>query len=469
MAKFYLSEDDPFEDEDSDLPLQNASHPKSPDGLEEALRNVSSLSSPSMSPTRPKKQVGWVLPGNEDDSARSPASSTRSRSPTDTRLDSRRSREHAEELRQGIVRIFSNHHSPPASRSLSPQSQVERHGQMKAQSHKPFHKTERSTHLRPKSVLRSGNSHPASCETSSFEQPDAGVDDVEGKARSSNMARHNADKLSKSLRQTHNAKNLNSGSGSSVASPQLEPGKRNRRQSIRLEDLYHNGSEDLALRQNTPAPTNDQNRVARPQRYRLAAHAARAMMGSLSPGGSRRSSLDSGATTPPELAFTRSAIAHPRSPESRPKAPMQSMSGLLGVSNMTEKRMISAPAAKEEPDRSRNSPLRRSHSDTNLVSRAAPMLQRNSSSFLLGLEKMSHKAFGKKKRIDIKIKNHIRETQLRQRYLLKLCHALMEYGAPTHRLEEYLRASARVLEIEAQFLCKSSLHWSFCFQGFQLD
>ena len=35
---------------------------------------------------------------------------------------------------------------------------------------------------------------------------------------------------------------------------------------------------------------------------------------------------------------------------------------------------------------------------------------------------------------------------------MRLCKALMIYGAPTHRLEEYMRMSARVLEIEAQFL-----------------
>jgi uncharacterized membrane protein YjjP (DUF1212 family) len=52
----------------------------------------------------------------------------------------------------------------------------------------------------------------------------------------------------------------------------------------------------------------------------------------------------------------------------------------------------------------------------------------------------------------IKIKIHLAGTLARQNYLRKLCKALMMYGAPTHRLEEYLNMSARVLEIEAQFL-----------------
>lgn len=53
---------------------------------------------------------------------------------------------------------------------------------------------------------------------------------------------------------------------------------------------------------------------------------------------------------------------------------------------------------------------------------------------------------------EIRITVHIAETIQRQRYLMKLCKALMQYGAPTHRLEEYMNMSARVLEIQAQFL-----------------
>ncbi|GAB7350324.1 hypothetical protein MBLNU459_g0957t1 [Dothideomycetes sp. NU459] len=58
----------------------------------------------------------------------------------------------------------------------------------------------------------------------------------------------------------------------------------------------------------------------------------------------------------------------------------------------------------------------------------------------------------KRREDEIRITIHIAETIARQRYLLKLCKALMIYGAPTHRLEEYMKMSARVLEIEAQFL-----------------
>ncbi|RDL39119.1 putative PRM10 Pheromone-regulated protein [Venustampulla echinocandica] len=53
---------------------------------------------------------------------------------------------------------------------------------------------------------------------------------------------------------------------------------------------------------------------------------------------------------------------------------------------------------------------------------------------------------------EIRITVHIAETISRQKYLMKLCRALMSYGAPTHRLEEYMKMSARVLEIDGQFL-----------------
>ena len=78
-----------------------------------------------------------------------------------------------------------------------------------------------------------------------------------------------------------------------------------------------------------------------------------------------------------------------------------------------------------------------------------------------GLSKRSHSAGAlaalskvAKPRLEdeIKITVHIAETIARQRYLMRLCKALMMYGAPTHRLEEYMRMSARVLEIDAQFL-----------------
>ncbi|KAI9742296.1 MAG: hypothetical protein M1818_004196 [Claussenomyces sp. TS43310] len=53
---------------------------------------------------------------------------------------------------------------------------------------------------------------------------------------------------------------------------------------------------------------------------------------------------------------------------------------------------------------------------------------------------------------EIRITVHIAETLARQKYMIRLCRALMSYGAPTHRLEEYMKMTARVLEIDGQFL-----------------
>ncbi|KAK9321119.1 hypothetical protein V1517DRAFT_262985 [Lipomyces orientalis] len=63
---------------------------------------------------------------------------------------------------------------------------------------------------------------------------------------------------------------------------------------------------------------------------------------------------------------------------------------------------------------------------------------------------------GKKQKVrledQIRITVHIAEILQRQRFILKLCRALMLYGAPTHRLEEYMKMTSRVLEIDGQFL-----------------
>ena len=48
---------------------------------------------------------------------------------------------------------------------------------------------------------------------------------------------------------------------------------------------------------------------------------------------------------------------------------------------------------------------------------------------------MRRKKKGPKNDDSIRIQVHIAETMQRQEYLIKICRALMTYGAPTHRLE----------------------------------
>ncbi|KAJ5150934.1 Pheromone-regulated membrane protein 10 [Penicillium canariense] len=53
---------------------------------------------------------------------------------------------------------------------------------------------------------------------------------------------------------------------------------------------------------------------------------------------------------------------------------------------------------------------------------------------------------------EVKLTVHIAAMLARQQYIMQLCRALMKYGAPTHRLEEYMMMTSNVLEVKAQFL-----------------
>jgi hypothetical protein len=72
--------------------------------------------------------------------------------------------------------------------------------------------------------------------------------------------------------------------------------------------------------------------------------------------------------------------------------------------------------------------------------------KRNSSTPLLS------KIWKAKEDQDAKIKIHVASILKRQQYIIKMCRALMVVGAPTHRLEEYLAMTAKVLEVNSQFL-----------------
>lgn len=62
------------------------------------------------------------------------------------------------------------------------------------------------------------------------------------------------------------------------------------------------------------------------------------------------------------------------------------------------------------------------------------------------------KIFKPKDDQDTKIKLHVATILKKQQYLIKMCRAMMLFGAPTHRLEESLAQSAKILEINSQFL-----------------
>ncbi|XHG03436.1 hypothetical protein AWENTII_006743 [Aspergillus wentii] len=58
----------------------------------------------------------------------------------------------------------------------------------------------------------------------------------------------------------------------------------------------------------------------------------------------------------------------------------------------------------------------------------------------------------KRKSTKVQLTVHIAAILTRQQYIMRLCRALMAYGAPTHRLEEYMQMTANVLEVNGQFL-----------------
>ncbi|KAJ5585379.1 Pheromone-regulated membrane protein 10 [Penicillium hispanicum] len=58
----------------------------------------------------------------------------------------------------------------------------------------------------------------------------------------------------------------------------------------------------------------------------------------------------------------------------------------------------------------------------------------------------------RKSQKNVKLTVHIAAFLARQQYIMQLCRALMKYGAPTHRLEEYMMMTSNVLEVNAQFL-----------------
>ena len=224
---------------------------------------------------------------------------------------------------------------------------------------------------------------------------------------------------------------------------------RGARPELSMEDLYHS---EPPLQSGQVTPTRDieigDEHVARPRKYRtgvlgtLLQASTAAAHAPVTAGRSRRPSNNStfsGASTAansPNSSPPRSGTTTPRSKPwySRHNngQSTNSISTLVGSSA----RSFAAPSQQdlgnEFDERVKKTPRpgmgKRSKSDESVKK---PKQRRDK---------------------DIKIKIHIAGTLARQSYLRKLCKALMMYGAPTHRLEEYLNMSARVLEIEAQFL-----------------
>lgn len=104
--------------------------------------------------------------------------------------------------------------------------------------------------------------------------------------------------------------------------------------------------------------------------------------------------------------------------------------------------------------RSRSNSRSRSRSRSKTRNRKNEFEDLRLPNFKLGKEDKNIKKIKKKFKKDkaARITVHIVDLIHRQEFLLTLCKAFMKFGAPNHRLEEYLTLTAKVLEVEATFI-----------------
>ncbi|KAK3395437.1 hypothetical protein B0T20DRAFT_34833 [Sordaria brevicollis] len=195
----------------------------------------------------------------------------------------------------------------------------------------------------------------------------------------------------------------------------------------------------------TPIP-HDLDYVPRPEKYRGGIlgnllklyNAEEGQQGAVTPGGS--STMTTPSQTPTRTPTTTPPTSRPSTPKSekdrgRSEKERGRHRGFRSSSTsklMESSFMFAAPGAAKE------------------VSEAAQKVKEEKDK--TKRRSRSRLRADKQKLEEFRITKHIAEILSRHRYLLKLCNALMMYGAPTHRLEAYMRMSARVLGIEGQFM-----------------
>ncbi|KAF2250381.1 DUF1212-domain-containing protein [Trematosphaeria pertusa] len=229
--------------------------------------------------------------------------------------------------------------------------------------------------------------------------------------------------------------------------------------AIRPEDLYH--SDILASGQVTPMRGDvevEEEHVPRPAKFRtgvlgtllkasapvpapsarntkVTGHGRNPSHGTLNTFSDASTAANSPRSSPPTSGTSTPRHGRPWFGRSEDRNSVSSISRLIETSSM-----LATPAQKDV-----------SHEMEEQYKKVRPgMGKRTKSDTSIG---SAFSKLTKSRRDDeLKIKIHLAGTLARQNYLRKLCKALMMYGAPTHRLEEYMNMSARVLEIEAQFL-----------------
>jgi hypothetical protein len=183
----------------------------------------------------------------------------------------------------------------------------------------------------------------------------------------------------------------------------------------------------------TPQEDILEDYVPRPQQYRGGVLSSLLKLYNADEGSRSRRNSD-GSTASPSI--TSSGATTPRKQQikwyTKRNESQDTLAGLVQASNI-----LGAPGGVRTPkknDPARPGMVKRSHNGR-LIDSAMSVMSR-----------------APRLEDEIRITVHIAETLSRQKYLLKLCRALMSYGAPTHRLEEYMKMSSRVLEIDGQFL-----------------
>lgn len=136
------------------------------------------------------------------------------------------------------------------------------------------------------------------------------------------------------------------------------------------------------------------------------------------PSASARSSISVTGSNTPRKWFSKS-----------PWGSMTSMAHLLGASTVLGSN--AAPKVQTKPERPA---LPRSHS----------------SGFIQAFHKIGLRSSLDPQEATIAIQ--LDDVRARQKYIINLCRAMMENGAPTHRLEEMMKTTAKYLELSAQFM-----------------
>ena len=277
--------------------------------------------------------------------------------------------------------------------------------------------------------------------------PPEPADDVDDKTKSATRAVREAHRLSRNL----DGESDDDRDGGSRSYFSYGKRKKRRRTTTRhSSQFYHDGDEWLLSGPTTPTAGEDTDYVPKPSQYRLAGLSAQRLLARASNfSHSRRNSLDD--SDPPTPVFGHSRRKSRGSTQS-----LSSIAGLLrpsaqftsiGSPSIGDDLRQQAQSDRDYEPHSRSDPAK-------FFKTYGSKIARSSSSNLLDV---AQKAFAPKQKrhsqdAALFIKEHVAQTQKRQQYLLELAKALMQYGAPTHRLESQMKMSARVLQTEAQFL-----------------